>query len=71
MFEKWPNLGILINSLVYSSPGNWLLIQITLLIFLKSEIVSRQKTSGRQDSPMMNTLESLCRILRVGFVMSP
>jgi hypothetical protein len=46
--------GTLINSLVYSLPGNWLWIQKTLLIFLKSEIVSRQKTSGRQDSPTVS-----------------
>jgi hypothetical protein len=59
MFEKLANLGILIDSPVYSLPGNRLWIQITLWIFLRSEIVSGQNTSGRQDYPMMNTLGSL------------
>jgi hypothetical protein len=59
MFEKLPNLVILIDSPVYSSPGNQLWIQITPWIFLKSEIVSGQNASGRQDSPVMNTLGSL------------
>jgi hypothetical protein len=56
---KLPNLQILIDSLVYSLPGNWLWIQITPWIILKSEIVSRQNTSGNPDSPLINTLGSL------------
>jgi hypothetical protein len=40
MFEKLPNLVILIDFLVYSSPGNPLWIQINPWIISKSEIVS-------------------------------